>query len=204
MFRKAAWRQAGGYPLVDKLIDFRLWIAIGALGWRFANLPVVLGEHYVYPESYWKRSFAYRTSQRELARSQTLAIEALGLPLWTRLPARPLRLLVAARPPEAAGKAGARALAGARCPQGVSPTPGSYGRLRSSQPPTRQRSRHAGGISAARRLPQPDRAAHSQSHAGDTRVCLFGLAFIPWAAISTGRRPRAYSASRLCWSARGE
>jgi glycosyltransferase EpsE len=85
MFRKVAWRQAGGYPLVDKLIDFRLWIAIGALGWRFANLPVVLGEHYVYRQSYWKRSFTYRSSQRELARSQALAINALKLPFWTRV-----------------------------------------------------------------------------------------------------------------------
>jgi hypothetical protein len=85
MFRKAAWRQAGGYPLVDKLIDFRLWIAIGALGWRFANLPVTLGEHMIYPESYWNRMFAYRTSQRELARTQMLAIRNFELPFWTRV-----------------------------------------------------------------------------------------------------------------------
>jgi glycosyltransferase EpsE len=85
MFRKQAWRQAGGYPLVDGLIDFRLWIAIGALGWRFANLPVTLGEHLVYSESYWNRMFAYRTSQLELARSQALAIRSLGLPFWTHV-----------------------------------------------------------------------------------------------------------------------
>jgi glycosyltransferase involved in cell wall biosynthesis len=85
MFRKAAWREAGGYPAVDKLIDFRLWIAIGALGWRFACLPAVLGEHFVYPESYFHRTFAYAESQRELARAQTCAIEALHLPLWTRI-----------------------------------------------------------------------------------------------------------------------
>lgn len=85
MFRKTAWRQAGGYPLLDKLIDFRLWIAIGALGWRFASLPALLGEHFVYPESYWNRTFAYRTSQLELAQSQLLAIRTLGLPFWTRV-----------------------------------------------------------------------------------------------------------------------
>ncbi len=85
MFRKAAWREAGGYPQIDKLIDFRLWIAIGALGWRFACLPVVLGDHFVYPESYFHGNFVYRTSQRELARSQALAVDALGLPFWTRI-----------------------------------------------------------------------------------------------------------------------
>ncbi len=85
MFRKAAWRQAGGYPLVDKLIDFRLWIAIGARGLRFANLPTVLGEHFIYAGSYWNRSFAYRSSQLELAQSQMLAIRTLGLPFWMRI-----------------------------------------------------------------------------------------------------------------------
>jgi glycosyltransferase EpsE len=85
MFRKSAWRQAGGYPLVDKLIDFRLWIAIGATGWRFANLPVVLGEHLIYPESYWNRMFTYRASQLELASAQILAIKSLKLPFWTRV-----------------------------------------------------------------------------------------------------------------------
>jgi hypothetical protein len=45
----------------------------------------VLGEHHIYPQSYWKRTFTYRTSQRELARSQALAIRALGLPLWTHV-----------------------------------------------------------------------------------------------------------------------
>lgn len=85
MFRKAAWRQAGGYPSVDMLIDFRLWIALGALGWRFASLQTLLGEHFIYPESYWKRTFAYRTSQLELAQSQMLAIRTLRLPFWTRV-----------------------------------------------------------------------------------------------------------------------
>ncbi|MGH8120177.1 MAG: glycosyltransferase family 2 protein [Gammaproteobacteria bacterium] len=85
MFRKSAWQDANGYPQVDKLIDFRLWIAMGALGWKFACLPQVLGEHFVYPESYWHRNFAYQTSQREIANSQLVAINALGLPFWTRI-----------------------------------------------------------------------------------------------------------------------
>ena len=85
MFRRAAWREAGGYPLVDKLIDFRLWIAIGSRGWQFACLPEILGEHFVYSESYFHRTFAYRASQRELARAQAFAIEALHLPFWSRI-----------------------------------------------------------------------------------------------------------------------
>jgi glycosyltransferase involved in cell wall biosynthesis len=85
MFRKEAWCQAGGYPIVDRLIDFRLWIAMGRIGWRFATLPTVVGEHFIYPDSYWKANFAYRDSQRELARVQLQAIHALELPFWTRI-----------------------------------------------------------------------------------------------------------------------
>ena len=85
MFRKEAWRQLGGYPIVDRLIDFRLWIAMGGAGWRFAALPTVLGEHFIYPDSYWKANFTYRENQRELARAQSQAIGALGLPFWTRV-----------------------------------------------------------------------------------------------------------------------
>jgi hypothetical protein len=39
--------QAGGYPIVDRLIDFRLWIGLGQIGWRFATLPTVVGEHFI-------------------------------------------------------------------------------------------------------------------------------------------------------------
>jgi len=85
MFRKTAWREANGYPQIDKLIDFRLWIAMGEHGWKFACLPEILGEHFVYSESYWHRNFSYETSQREMANSQIYAINALGLPFWTRI-----------------------------------------------------------------------------------------------------------------------
>ena len=84
-FRKEAWRQAGGYPIVDRLIDFRLWIAMGRIGWRFATLPTIVGEHFIYPDSYWKANFVYRDSQREMARAQLQAIRALELPFWTRI-----------------------------------------------------------------------------------------------------------------------
>ncbi len=111
-FRKAAWRDAGGYPPIDRLIDFRLWIAIGALGWRFACLPVVLGEHFVYPQSYFHRTFAYPESQLELARSQRLAVEALHLPFWTRI--YPLGRHVYWSLPDGLKRVARRVLAGSR------------------------------------------------------------------------------------------
>jgi glycosyltransferase EpsE len=85
MFRKQAWRDAGGYPDVSDLEDYRLFIAMAVRGWRFANLPVILGEHFVYEQSFWHRNFDYRTRQRNMARVQTMAIGALGLPFWTRI-----------------------------------------------------------------------------------------------------------------------
>jgi glycosyltransferase EpsE len=82
MFRKEAWRQAGGYPLIESLVDFGLWIEFGRLGWRFANLPDLVGEHFVHAQSYFLSSLKYRTRQRSLAKLQLLAIRTFGLPLW--------------------------------------------------------------------------------------------------------------------------
>jgi hypothetical protein len=58
---------------------------MGQIGWRFAALPIVLGDHFIYRDSYWKANFVYRDSQRDLARAQLEAIRALGLPFWTRV-----------------------------------------------------------------------------------------------------------------------
>jgi hypothetical protein len=111
-FRKAAWRAGGGYPIVDRLIDFRLWIAIGAAGWRFATLPTVLGEHFIYASSYWNANFVYRQSQRDLARAQSHAISVLGLPFWTR--AYPLGRYVYWSMPGGLKRLARRVLAGSR------------------------------------------------------------------------------------------
>jgi hypothetical protein len=35
--------QVRGYPIVDRLIEFRRWIALGQIGWRYATLPTVVG-----------------------------------------------------------------------------------------------------------------------------------------------------------------
>ena len=82
MFRKTAWEQVGGYPTVPDIEDLRLWIEIAAAGWKLANLPVVLGTHWVHPESFWHRNFKYRDRQRTLRRVQSRAIRKLGLPVW--------------------------------------------------------------------------------------------------------------------------
>lgn len=84
-FRRKAWEQVGGYPLANNLIDFRFWLRIAKRGWRFANVPEVIGEHYVYEKSFFNRSFKYGARQRDLARVQARMVRELGLPRWMYL-----------------------------------------------------------------------------------------------------------------------
>jgi len=81
-FRRAAWEAAGGYPLVNNLIDLRFWLRVAKLGWRFANVPEVIGEHYVHPKSWFNSSFKYGERQRDLAKVQAQIVRELGLPSW--------------------------------------------------------------------------------------------------------------------------
>lgn len=81
-FRRRVWVEAGGYPEVADLEDLRLWMTAGRQGWRFANLPEVLGEHYVHSTSFFHRSFRYVDRQRHLARLQAQVVRELGLPPW--------------------------------------------------------------------------------------------------------------------------
>lgn len=81
-FRKECWEQAGGYPELDDIEDFALWLAFVKLGWKLANLPIVLGEHWVHAESYWHRNFTYSVRQQKLATAQFRAIRELSLPVW--------------------------------------------------------------------------------------------------------------------------
>lgn len=85
MFRKQAWADAGGYPAVANLVDFRLAIALACCGWRLANLPEVLGTHYIHASSFWHRNFQYRDRQLDLAAAQRQAIRKLGLPGWMHI-----------------------------------------------------------------------------------------------------------------------
>ena len=81
-FRLRAWTEAGGYPLAKNLIDLRFYLRLGKLGWRFANIPEVIGEHYVHDGSYFHRSLTYVQRQRDLAKVQAQAVRELGLPRW--------------------------------------------------------------------------------------------------------------------------
>jgi glycosyltransferase EpsE len=84
-FRRRVWVDAGGYPDVADLEDLRLWLEAAKLGWRFANIPEVLGEHYVHATSFFHRSFRYVDRQRHLARVQARVVRELGLPTWMYL-----------------------------------------------------------------------------------------------------------------------
>jgi hypothetical protein len=84
-FRRCAWSEAGGYPLVNNLIDLRFYLRVAKLGWRFANIPEVVGEHYVHDSSWFHRSLKYVERQRDLARVQAQAVRELGLPSWMYL-----------------------------------------------------------------------------------------------------------------------
>lgn len=81
-FRKSAWVQAGGYPELDDIEDLNLWISFVKLGWEVANIPEALGEHRVYANSFWHRSFNYRERQKKLIAANHRAIKELSLPAW--------------------------------------------------------------------------------------------------------------------------
>ena len=84
-FRRRAWSETGGYPLVNNLIDLRFYLRVAKLGWRFANVPEVLGEHHVHDASWFHRTLDYVERQRDLARVQAQAVRELGLPSWMYL-----------------------------------------------------------------------------------------------------------------------
>lgn len=84
-FRRRAWTEAGGYPLVNNLIDLRFYLRVAKLGWHFANVPELVGEHYVHDSSWFHRTLKYTERQQDLARVQAEAVRELGLPRWMYL-----------------------------------------------------------------------------------------------------------------------
>ena len=84
-FRRRVWVEAGGYPLVNNLIDLRFYLQVAKLKWRFANVPEVVGEHYVHDSSFFHRSLTYVARQRDLAGVQAQAVRELDLPKWMYL-----------------------------------------------------------------------------------------------------------------------
>jgi alpha-1,6-rhamnosyltransferase len=81
-FRKEAWQQVGGYPLVDNLIDLRFWLELVKCSWQVASIPEVVGEHFVHSASFWHRNFQYRQRQQDLAQVQWQVVKKLHLPFW--------------------------------------------------------------------------------------------------------------------------
>jgi glycosyltransferase involved in cell wall biosynthesis len=84
-FRRQAWTEAGGYPAVNNLIDLRFYLRVARLGWGFANVPEVVGEHHVHDSSWFHRTLQYAERQRDLARVQAQVVRELGLPRWMYL-----------------------------------------------------------------------------------------------------------------------
>lgn len=82
-FRKEAWKQAGGYSLInDGVEDLRLWIVFAQLGWQFANVPEVLGEHWVHSDSFFFQNVKYIKRQQVLAKLQWQVVREFNLPVW--------------------------------------------------------------------------------------------------------------------------
>ncbi|MCD2204877.1 glycosyltransferase family 2 protein [Halobacterium sp. KA-6] len=111
MFRKEAWRDAGGYPTADGnlpimyreaaekgLEDLVLWIEMATSGWELRNLESVVGKHHVHGESSWYSKSSYMSRQLTLARVQYAAIKKLNLPL-RNLVYLPGRLVYSISPP---------------------------------------------------------------------------------------------------------
>jgi len=82
MFRRQAWADAGGYPEAVNLVDLRCWYRMAKAGWHFANIPEVLGEHFVHHTSFFHQTFRYAERQRDLASVQAEIIRGLDLPRW--------------------------------------------------------------------------------------------------------------------------
>lgn len=85
MYRRRVWTESGGYPDVADLEDQLLWLEAAKLGWEFATVPQVIGEHFVHASSFFHRSFKYADRQRNLARVQAKVVRELGLPSWMYL-----------------------------------------------------------------------------------------------------------------------
>ncbi len=84
-FRQRAWSEVGGYPLVNNLIDLRFYLRLAKAGWRFANVPAVVGEHFVHDASWFHQTLKYNDRQRDLARVQAEVVRDLRLPRWMYL-----------------------------------------------------------------------------------------------------------------------
>jgi glycosyltransferase EpsE len=81
-FRKRVWAEAGGIPVVRDLEDLLFWLNAVKRGWKLANPPHVMGEHFVHASSFFHRTYKYADRQRNLARVQAKVVRELRLPAW--------------------------------------------------------------------------------------------------------------------------
>jgi len=81
-FRKEAWEEVEGYPEAENAIDMRFWIRLINAGWKMRNPSEVLGEHFVYSDSFWNKNFNYAYRQFDLARLNARVIREQNLPYW--------------------------------------------------------------------------------------------------------------------------
>ena len=81
-FRKCVWEEVGGYPIADNAIDMRMWLHVATTDWEMQNIPEVLGEHFVYGNSFWHQNFNHAYRQFDLARLQAHVVRDVGLPKW--------------------------------------------------------------------------------------------------------------------------
>jgi len=84
-FRKRVWAEVGGIPVVNDLEDLLFWLNAVKAGWRIANPPDVMGEHFVHASSFFHRTYKYADRQRNLARVQAKVVRELRLPPWMYL-----------------------------------------------------------------------------------------------------------------------
>jgi glycosyltransferase EpsE len=81
-FRKQVWLDVGGIPVVKDLEDLLFWLKAVKAGWRIANPPEVMGEHFVHASSFFHRTYKYADRQRSLAKVQAKVVRELRLPAW--------------------------------------------------------------------------------------------------------------------------
>jgi glycosyltransferase EpsE len=80
--RREALVAAGGIAEVRNITDLRTWVRVAELGWKLANIPEVIGTHYVYSQSQFHQAMRYHKRQRELAWVQAQAVLRLRMPVW--------------------------------------------------------------------------------------------------------------------------
>lgn len=78
MFRKSAVLDAGGYPELSDIEDYRLVLNLIKKGGKLGNIPIVLGEHTEHSQSFWNNNFKYKERQKKFREIQCEIIEEMN------------------------------------------------------------------------------------------------------------------------------